>query len=76
MIHNWPWSPTTKLVIVVLAIWVLIWKGFALWKAARRNEAAWFVVFMIINTFGILEILYLYIFSKKKIRVVAESREA
>jgi len=53
-------------VIVVLILWSLIWKGLALWKAAREGSKAWFVVLLIVNTVGILEILYLYVFSKKK----------
>lgn len=46
-------------------IWSIIWKGLALWKSARREEKPWFVVLLILNTVGILEILYIYIFSKK-----------
>lgn len=49
--------------IIILAVWSLIWKGIALWKAARNEATAWFVVMLIINTVGILEILYIYIFS-------------
>lgn len=52
------------LFLVVIA-WSVIWKGFALWKAARAGSKEWFVALLIINTLGILEILYLYIFSKR-----------
>ena len=48
-----------------IIIWSLIWKGFALWKAARLNNKWWFVALLILNTVGILEIFYLFIFSKK-----------
>lgn len=67
--YSGPVSPAfgwgTGIVIVILAIWSLIWKGLALWKSARLGNKVWFVVFLIVNTVGILEILYLYIFSKK-----------
>lgn len=53
-------------VFLVLVIWSLIWKGMALWKAARLGERGWFVALLIINTLGILEILYLYVFSKSE----------
>jgi len=43
-----------------------VWKGWALWVAARQNSKPWFVVLLIINTLGILEILYIFIFSKPK----------
>ncbi|RJQ13790.1 hypothetical protein C4553_02720 [Candidatus Parcubacteria bacterium] len=48
-----------------LLIWSLVWKGLALWKAARSGSKEWFVALLVINTVGILEILYLYVFSKK-----------
>ena len=54
------------LALLVLVAWSLVWKGMALWKAARRGENAWFVVFLIVNTAGLLEILYIYVFSKKE----------
>jgi hypothetical protein len=53
-------------VLVVLVVWIIAIKGFALWKAARNNHRAWFVVLLIVNTFGILELIYLFGFSKPK----------
>lgn len=49
----------------IAVIWTLVWKGMALWKAARRGENVWFVVLLIVNTLGILDILYIYVFTKK-----------
>lgn len=51
-------------VVVVATIWAIIWKGWALWISARKNSKIWFVVLLIVNTLGILEILYIFIFSK------------
>lgn len=45
--------------VASLVIWSLIWKGLALWQAARRNEQKWFVIILILNTVGILELIYL-----------------
>jgi hypothetical protein len=50
--------------IVILSIWSLIWKGLALWKSARFGHKKWFIVMLVLNTVGILEILYLFVFSK------------
>ena len=50
-----------------VAVWSLFWKGWALWRSARLGSKKWFVVLLVLNTVGILEILYLYVFSKKKI---------
>ena len=51
--------------LIVLIIWSTIWKGIALWKAGRNNQLGWFVALLIINTAGILEIIYLAFFQKK-----------
>jgi hypothetical protein len=48
-----------------LLIWSLTWKGIALWKAAKINSRNWFIALLVINTAGILEILYIYVISKK-----------
>jgi len=53
------------LFLFILVVWSIAWKGLALWKAARVGNKTWFVVLLVINTLGILEILYLYVFSKK-----------
>jgi len=58
-------SPLHQVLLTVLIIWSLIWKGFALWKSARNNQPAWFVCLLVINTAGILEILYIAFFQKK-----------
>ena len=50
----------------LLLIWSLFWKGWSLWKAARSSDKKWFIALLIINTAGILDILYIYIFSKKR----------
>jgi len=52
--------------VILLAVWSIVWKGFALWKAARQGDKAWFIVMLVVNTVGILEILYIYVFSKDK----------
>lgn len=54
-------STTWTIVLVLLAIWELTWKGFALWQAGRNNHRNWFIALMIINSVGILPMLYLLI---------------
>lgn len=38
----------------------------ALWHSARRGNAVWFVVLLLVNTLGILDIVYLIIAGKLK----------
>lgn len=52
-------------VIALLAIWELAWKGLGLWRATKNNQSGWFVAILLLNTLGILPILYLYVFSPK-----------
>lgn len=49
---------------IVLLVWTLIWKGLALWKAARRNDSVWYIVLLILNTAGLLEIIYYFFIGK------------
>jgi methionyl-tRNA synthetase len=53
------------LVLFIVVLWSLVWKGMALWKAARQENKVWFVVLLLVNIVGILDILYLYVFSRK-----------
>jgi hypothetical protein len=54
------------LAFVALVTWSLIWKGFALWRAGRNNQLAWFVIMLLLNTAGILEIVYLLFFQPNR----------
>ncbi len=57
-------DPKVSAVLIVLSVWALIWKGIALWKASQKGEKFWFTVILILNTFGIFEILYIYWLSR------------
>ncbi|MDO8566721.1 MAG: DUF5652 family protein [bacterium] len=46
-------------IIFVVVLWTIVLKGYALWAAARGGQKKWFIALLIINTFGILEIMYL-----------------
>jgi len=62
-------------IILILAIWMIPWKGWALWKSARHGQHAWFVVLLIINSLAILEILYIFFFSRDEIKKNEVSKE-
>lgn len=48
------------LLFFVLMLAVVALKGYALWHAAKRDEKGWFIALLLINTIGILELVYLY----------------
>lgn len=52
--------------ILGAAFWEVGWKGWALWRASKKDDKAWFVVLLFVNTLGILPIAYLFIFSKEQ----------
>jgi hypothetical protein len=55
------WIPA----LIILVLWEAVWKLIALWKAGRNNQLAWFIVMAIINTAGILEIVYIFFYQPK-----------
>jgi len=55
----------TQLTILLVVLWTLPWKGWAMWKAAKNNHKWWFITVLVVNTLGILDILYIFVFSKK-----------
>ncbi len=68
--HNWWFSSPLAVgfgfFIVVIALWSLYWQARAMWKAARAGHMGWFIALLLIHTAGILDILYIYVFSKPK----------
>jgi hypothetical protein len=53
-----PWGWIGALLIVITVI-DLILRGLALWRSARAGQSVWFVVLLIVNTAGILPVIYL-----------------
>jgi len=60
-----PTIPDLKFVLIAVLIWTIFWKGLALWKAARGNQKYWFMGLLLVNSLGILEIIFLGFFQKK-----------
>jgi len=49
-------------------IWVLPWKGYALWVAAENKSRVWFIVLLLLNTFAILDIIFIFYVAKKTLK--------
>lgn len=54
------------LFLVLATLWSLPWKAWALWLAARRTEKWWFLALLFINTFAVLEIIYIFLIAKRQ----------
>ena len=52
-------------ILALIVLWTIPWKGIALWKSARLSHKWWFIVLLILNTVGILEIIYIFLIARK-----------
>lgn len=59
-------TPLWSTLFFLAIAWSSVWKGIALWRAGRNSNLVWFIVLLVVNTLGILEIVYIFGFSKKK----------
>ena len=69
--NSWSFGPEAIIGLSVLGFILAVWfvislvlKGYALWTAAKRNEKWWFIALLVINTMGILELIYLLFIAK------------
>ena len=61
-------------VLALALVWVMVWKGLGLWRAAEHRARGWFIVILVLNTLGLLEIIYLFFVTKpKKSEISSES---
>lgn len=45
--------------LIPIMVLDLILRGFALWKSARKNQNVWFIALLVVNSMGILPLIYL-----------------
>ena len=48
------------IIAVLFMLIIIVLKGYALWNAAKRDEKWWFIILLVVNTLGILELVYLF----------------
>jgi len=58
-------DPTKLSLFLLLTLWSIPWKGVALWRAVKNNQLYWFIALLVVNTFGVAEIIYLAFFQPK-----------
>ena len=65
------WVGIHPVIIAIAIMWSLAWKGLALWQAAGLRQKYWFIAILLINTLGLLEIIYIFLVSRHyKVEVV------
>ena len=55
---------SNPLIIIPFVFWNAFWKGWGFWKSANNKHLSWFVIFLFVNLFGIIEILYIFKLNK------------
>ncbi len=59
-------AQSPPLLIIIIVLWSIFWKALALWRAVENNQKIWFLIILLLNTLGILEIIYLKFFQMVK----------
>ena len=64
-----PQLPVPEYVLIVLYIWSLAAKGLALWRTSNLKQRNWFIAILVLNTVGIVELVYLFKFATKPLTI-------
>lgn len=63
---------SANILIVVMILWTIPWKIYAVWTAVKNDHKKWFVALVLLNTLSILEIIYIFHIAKKNWSEVKE----
>lgn len=65
--YNQIWGGMSfNIFLLILFLWTIPWKIYAVWIAAKNDQKKWFVVLLLLNTMAILEIFYIFKVANKK----------
>jgi hypothetical protein len=67
-------QPEARPFFYAILVLDLILRGIALYKSAGRKQTIWFVALLVINSMGILPIVYLFI--QKDIALTSKAKAA
>jgi len=74
--HFWPFWPALFTLLMLVFVLDIILRAVSLWRAARANQTAWFIALLILNTIGILPLIYLLFFAKEPLLEASEKKVA
>lgn len=57
---------------LITILWIIPWKGYALWLAARNYHKGWFIILLILNTLAILDIIYIFMIGRPEYQRIQE----
>ncbi len=67
-----PFGTAFNIFTIAVILWSLFWKAWSLWLAARRGQKVWFGILLIVNTLGLLEIIYIFAIARRKDTIAAK----
>ncbi|OGM29824.1 hypothetical protein A2801_00145 [Candidatus Woesebacteria bacterium RIFCSPHIGHO2_01_FULL_41_10] len=53
------------ILVVVVSLFDLVMKAIALWKAARARQKYWFIALLLLNTVGVIPLIYIFFVNKR-----------
>ncbi len=59
--------------LLAIVFWTIPWKAWALWLSARRGDIWWFLAILILSTFAILDIVYIFMVAKQSDKTETET---
>lgn len=62
-------------ILFLIIAWSAFWKLLGMWHSAREKQPVWFIAIGLLNTLGILPILYLFIFKDLKKKEINEKKK-
>ncbi len=65
-------SPFNQPYVYALLVADLILRGLALYKSARQEQKIWFIALLIVNTLGVLPLVYLVLQKRAKVKPAAK----
>lgn len=61
-------------VFIVLMLVDLVLRGMALWKSARNGHNVWFIFLLIINSVGILPLIYILTHREETVKTTKKKK--
>lgn len=58
--------PILYIWLAPLILWTLLWKALALWKAGRNKQPGWFITLFLMQTIGVLDLVYILFFQRQR----------
>ncbi len=84
-LNNWGWIAGANTLpfggfwwplFILIVIAEIVLKGVSLYRSARNGQKYWFIALLIINTLGILPLIYLIWFADRKAKAPAKPQPA